>query len=879
MERRIRSLFLVICMLFLSVPNEVFAVEEDPYTIVEKAETAEETNILTEDIEELEGTDNSEKETFDNMDNMRTSDVIIEGCEINEDADNTYLPAETEEISGGSKRIDSEEPEQITEEIFIEESGNGVFVNEDSEISETIIEEKNELYLPEIVVQIQRMIDKLPDLETFESLWPDSEALGAVFDDITAARQVYERLSEEERKQVNTVKLDELLMYLGQQPEDIAAAPPESESEEEIELQPGIFMGEKNGSEFKKGKGRNEVTAYASFYLGARLAGKGIAGSFVTEETIFEIVSGMEHAAIDNSKKMLETFYPTTCSPNEQVKIKATYKDKNGETYTGFFIFRVVNLKLGDRKNILTYVALSRLAYSDGQYKIKKGSTIGQLLKDNIELQDRKKFIKQNLQVGATFASLYSACVSDWTYVEYAGMAGMVDGFGATVFSDPEGNYVIAYRGTDADRDDVINTSFFKDAFLGDFLLGIGKDSPQFDHGLKLYDKYAVKNKVVLTGHSLGGAIANYVSVLRGAEAYTFNAPSSMVSAMTAKTEEFARYFKGLNDGLRQDFVNYEDWIGNTGVGDNPASTKYSNLNGGRSGKGGNLDRTHYVEDHHEDNGDNSYHSFRQMLNYDISLNTININISGDKSHKDPPSPIMHTFDLRKATYTLGSKDEDNNLTYKIGEAFVFGGDGNDKIEEIGESTRYREFMNKIKNDIICGGKGDDIIVGGKSDQDYYYIKGDGCDKIYDAVGKDCIYFYDFDKDSIKWESTELDGLKAVRIFICEGDEKKELMILQTAGRGKYSLYVGNAVNKIGEIKRTGEKVRKDKLVIKPVETTREISVSEKASINSAACPVNMEVYDASGNLAICLSGGEPADEIREYGRFVIEKKDNTYVT
>ncbi len=88
-------------------------------------------------------------------------------------------------------------------------------------------------------------------------------------------------------------------------------------------------------------------------------------------------------------------------------------------------------------------------------------------------------------------------------------------GFYAVSFIDKDGNVVIAFRGSEI----FPRSEAFKD-FLGNaFFIGIGKKSIQFDVAEKFYNKHInelkiSKEKIILTGHSLGGALAQYVSYI-----------------------------------------------------------------------------------------------------------------------------------------------------------------------------------------------------------------------------------------------------------------------------------------------------------------------------------------------------------------------------
>ena len=82
----------------------------------------------------------------------------------------------------------------------------------------------------------------------------------------------------------------------------------------------------------------------------------------------------------------------------------------------------------------------------------------------------------------------------------------------------------VVYRGTDTARG---KKESVKDFLVGDLPMGFGITSGQYADAKKLYDKvqksYGGK-RIILTGHSLGGSLAQLVSAESGRKAVTFNA-------------------------------------------------------------------------------------------------------------------------------------------------------------------------------------------------------------------------------------------------------------------------------------------------------------------------------------------------------------------
>lgn len=90
-------------------------------------------------------------------------------------------------------------------------------------------------------------------------------------------------------------------------------------------------------------------------------------------------------------------------------------------------------------------------------------------------------------------------------------------GFYADVLSDGK-NIIIAYRGTD---------KFFDHDGKNDIAMAQSKIPAQTTDAVKIYDKVKREHPnadIVVTGHSLGGSLAEIVSGIRGNLAVTFNA-------------------------------------------------------------------------------------------------------------------------------------------------------------------------------------------------------------------------------------------------------------------------------------------------------------------------------------------------------------------
>jgi hypothetical protein len=106
--------------------------------------------------------------------------------------------------------------------------------------------------------------------------------------------------------------------------------------------------------------------------------------------------------------------------------------------------------------------------------------------------------------------------------------------FFAALYAKAGGGLVLAYRGTD-DAVDVLRD---------DTNIAVGQVPPSASEALFVAGNLA-RGKVILTGHSLGGALSIIAAGRFGLPAVTFNAPGVMNSCVSANAFDVAK-----NDGL-----------------------------------------------------------------------------------------------------------------------------------------------------------------------------------------------------------------------------------------------------------------------------------------------------------------------------------------
>ena len=199
------------------------------------------------------------------------------------------------------------------------------------------------------------------------------------------------------------------------------------------------------------------------------------------------------------------------------------------------------------------------LEFSNMAYCRKKAPN----LELNLESSETWIIKKENIEETRAFIK------RDWVPIKFDEQSSKVAvkdrfGFAAIAYKNKTTNeIIIAYRGTDSMGDIVIS----------DVQIAL-KDVPQqASKAVKFYERVKEMypdSEISLTGHSLGGSLAHYVSVAKGVTAVTFNAPAVKLP-------------KGGDTSKIVNYVNLNDYIGC--YGDHKAETRYY-LPDGMVGKG-----------------------------------------------------------------------------------------------------------------------------------------------------------------------------------------------------------------------------------------------------------------------------------------------------
>lgn len=160
--------------------------------------------------------------------------------------------------------------------------------------------------------------------------------------------------------------------------------------------------------------------------------------------------------------------------------------------------------------SILSYCNFSEDDYGENLWDIFQSKRINSVVISTFDvllLENRQLFLEYFAQELKAWKVFY---VDNRTVVA---QDSSVSGFYSVVLKK-DNEYVIAYRGSEKfPLEDA-----YKDFIETDLLIGMGRIPLQFYEGIEVYDRitkdYKIdRNQIVLTGHSLGGGIAQYVSM------------------------------------------------------------------------------------------------------------------------------------------------------------------------------------------------------------------------------------------------------------------------------------------------------------------------------------------------------------------------------
>jgi hypothetical protein len=589
----------------------------------------------------------------------------------------------------------------------------------------------------------------------------------------------------------------------------------------------------------------------------------------------------------------------------------------------------------------VTYLALSQLAYCTFSKEM-KGYLLTDLIKKG-DLDVEFRMYKLNFD-GLLFPdsgaakNLFLNSLYNWEYLDVFTKEQNV-AFNAAAFRNRETDeIVIAYTGSAGLNPSVVNlleaikTKNFSKISLKDiatltkalksaditvltedpndwinnffaFQLGMMDKfgSGMFWQSQLYYDYVTTMNRgykqITLTGHSQGGALANYVAQRNGERARTFNAPSGTFASYYNQPEFLGRYFSAFNQDDRIDYVILQDFAGNMGIGDNAYWT-WAN-----GEQGGNLDRTFFfnVDDQFTGRYMNAADT-HNLFAYPIQSSTCSLGrLVAAPSRKKAFSIVT---ELANRGLYLGSAENDDfdsffgrsdkSLLMTAEEAIeqakksiakmvfglvkgedpvailvndllvvvsgkiikslfahntIYGGDGNDRL------------MGDRLIDRLIGGRGEDVLDGYKSNDKYYYFiderSNDGLDTIEDLFGDDNIYIISsLPVNALSFYWGEVYGGKLyTRILL----NNKFIMRVNENRSGSIKVFILKPDDAADDAEKVAEEMRE--------------IIFKNGRIATIKCPVNVEVKGADGK-SLLTFGDKPDVKYTPEGNFYAYQED-----
>ena len=439
---------------------------------------------------------------------------------------------------------------------------------------------------------------------------------------------------------------------------------------------------------------------------------------------------------------------------------------------------------------------------------------------------------------------LYSdlcAHIAGWQVYTYLNQSNM-NGFYAVAFINDNDEVVIAYRGSkpldqvDEDSIDDAYCDWIQNDLPAELMDTMG---PQYISALYMYETVAknrTASQIAATGHSLGGGLADIVSVYSGCSATTFNAISILDSAFDYDPHRLGRRFTGVDAFPFVDHTNQYDILAGMfeeilSVSIKPYiahKTENSKLS---------LVANHGLKSIAGRNGTSGV-TMNAVAKTFTAKKAISMTLSNGKSLATSPYYFGDALDLG----TSSGDRLDAGSWQRMGRT-SYGGSGGDTI------------IGGIYADVLIGGQGSDTLDGGRGDDTYIYFRGDGTDTIHDVDGSDTLYLYGFDGIPISVYdnpyTTYVELKTSSGTFLYISKEKREYKL---AAFDHFKI------------------VMEDGSEYDITDAFYEFSSGERLII---MCPVNVLVTDSAGNVVYTLEDGVVGSHYTPYGNFYVYQEEN----
>jgi len=539
--------------------------------------------------------------------------------------------------------------------------------------------------------------------------------------------------------------------------------------------------------------------------------------------------------------------------------------DAENETWNGYRLKSPPTVADPD----VYYLALSSLVY--------ESPVVGQTIKGFLQSVGKWDTVWAESRKSSSKDILWSELFNDighWEIIavenrEVGTAEARGSGFSAAAFRNPDTNeIVISYEGSHPGVGDAFKEFWgnwdgdaFQDWIAHDAGMFIGLNKPQPSQALSFYERVkeatnANKEQITITGHSLGGGLADIVAARYGSPGVSFNSAQFLDVGYWYFPDAMSEHFEGADLFRFMDHANEGDWV----VGDWHGEHIKPKVR------------------HEEENNAfasaiwPSTHGLPSLIRRDE-----NGSLRLTEAVNGQTQPSKHTTEVKQSLgmdfmrwVTLGTSGNNtiqctNILQNKatapvVGRQYaIYGGKGNDII-----TGALQSALTITSGDRISGGPGDDTLDGRQGDDRYYYHIGHDVDTIADISGDDELHIYGFNAN--------------------------EITINKTGNPEKIEVRCGDAVLvKIDKNVRDfmGETFGKFEIIIHPKDGTDPIKEDVSDYFNKkkytttgeVACPVDLEILDSTGRVVYTVDGDTEGTYYTEYGNFYVSlNEDGEYV-
>ena len=418
----------------------------------------------------------------------------------------------------------------------------------------------------------------------------------------------------------------------------------------------------------------------------------------------------------------------------------------------------------------IIHLLLAELSYDylDGY----EGKEVSEYINDHTE--------DHNLEIweysGITYKALYNSIVGDWKIYQVFNF-NRRSGFYGVVFVK-DNHAIFALRGSDMFTEEFpLDES--NDWIATDFKFAImNKLSRQFDDFDRCYHKLirsfrrGGETEITLTGHSLGGALVSYGSLVTGKRGYSFDGACGHVVDLVYFEQYLKVDFSGVGSEEDMKFVNYTDDTGYM-VADLIQHTNTDYLY--------QIDRVTYLDNLCENSllpkvASAGAHLIWSTLSYEGNkvFFTDKVLNEGEEYTYEPEGPLY--IDIHKNVLQAGIEEfniyepwnyfDDLDWGYMWdafmgniidGRVVLASGEG-DKLYASKKASDNKYSVNTV----LYGGKGDDYLIGGRGDDVLISGQG-GLDVLEGGYGEDT-YVIDYNPGQLVTIS-EVGEEKVILIF------------------------------------------------------------------------------------------------------------------